>query len=62
MRRLFSTLGADVKFQYKQGFYLVYLILIAVYIAVIFQLGPNAVSIVVPVIIFSDPFHISVDI
>jgi len=55
MKRFLNALAADIKFQYRQGFYLVYLLLIIVYIVVIYQLGPKAISIVVPVIIFSDP-------
>ena len=55
MSRFVNALKADVKFQFRQGFYFVYLLLVIVYIAVIFQVGPKAAVIVVPVIIFFDP-------
>ncbi len=55
MRRFVNALKGEVKFQFRQGFYFVYLLLVIVYIAIIFQVGSKAAVIVVPVIIFFDP-------
>ncbi len=55
MKRIGNALGADIRFQFRQGFYLIYLILIAIYLIIIYQIGPKAAGFVVPVIIFFDP-------
>lgn len=55
MKRLLHALAADIKFQFRQGFYFVYLILIVIYLIIIYQLGPKAAGFIVPVIIFFDP-------
>jgi len=55
MKRMMSALTADIRFQFRQGFYLIYLILTVVYIVIIYQVGPKAALILVPVIIYIDP-------
>lgn len=55
MKRMKSALIADVKFQFRQGFYFIYLILTVIYLIIIKQIGSHAAVFVVPVVIFCDP-------
>ncbi|SCZ10708.1 fluoroquinolone export ABC transporter permease subunit [Alkaliphilus peptidifermentans] len=53
--RILSALKADMKFQFKQGFYLVYVILTLFYMILISQLPNGFTSYVVPIVVFTDP-------
>jgi fluoroquinolone transport system permease protein len=50
-----NALKADVRFQFKQGFYLVYIILTLFYMILLDKLPTEWKSAVVPLVIFSDP-------
>ena len=53
--RVINAIKADVKFQFKQGFYAVYVVLTLIYMLVIHQV-PEAMKInVVPLILYCDP-------
>jgi len=53
--RLLNALRADIRFQFKQGFYLVYLLLTLVYMVVLARLPREWESVAVPLTVFSDP-------
>lgn len=53
--RIINALKADVRFQFKQGFYLVYIILTAIYMVILGKLPSEWKSTVVPLVLFSDP-------
>lgn len=53
--RIINSLINDIKFQFKYGFYLVYLIITMVYIGVIFALPTSLRHVSSAVIMFSDP-------
>ncbi|MBS4535078.1 ABC transporter permease [Clostridium sp. D2Q-14] len=53
--RTIKALKADVLFQLKQGFYIVYIVLILIYMLIISQLPSDASKIAIPLIIFGDP-------
>ena len=53
--RVWRALKADMKFQFKQGFYTVYVFLTLIYMVIIIQLPKNIVSIAVPLVVFTDP-------
>ncbi|TCK98679.1 fluoroquinolone transport system permease protein [Natranaerovirga hydrolytica] len=53
--RIINAIKSDMKFQIKQGFYAVYVILTIIYMVVINQLPESIGNIVVPVVVFSDP-------
>jgi fluoroquinolone transport system permease protein len=53
--RITNAIKADVKFQVKQGFYAVYVIITLIYMLVIYQLPDHMGQIVVPLIIYFDP-------
>ncbi|KAB3534774.1 ABC transporter permease [Alkaliphilus pronyensis] len=53
--RILNALRADMKFQFKQGFYFVYVILTLFYMIVISQLPNEYAKYVVPIVIFTDP-------
>lgn len=55
MRRVVNALKADITFQFKQGFYAVYLILTILYTIVIGQLPGEIAGFAVPLVVFSDP-------
>ena len=54
-QRLLSALKADVLFQFKQGFYFVYIILSLFYLIIFHQLDSAWLSYVIPVVLFMDP-------
>jgi fluoroquinolone transport system permease protein len=54
-QRLLTALKADVLFQFKQGFYFVYLILSLFYLIIFHQLDTTWLSYVMPVVLFMDP-------
>lgn len=53
--RILGALKADMKFQFKQGFYVVYVIITLVYMIAIRQLPPSIGRIAVPLVVFTDP-------
>lgn len=53
--RFINAFKTDTKFQFKQGFYLIYIILTLIYMIAVSKLPDNINSIIVPLIIFSDP-------
>ena len=53
--RLLNALRADIRFQFKQGFYLVYLLLTLVYMIILTRLPLEWKKIAVPLTVFSDP-------
>lgn len=55
MRRLFGAIKLDLLFQFRSGFHGIYLFLSGVYILIIQQLPKEWLSVVVPLVIFSDP-------
>lgn len=53
--RVVNALKADVRFQFKQGFYLVYIILTLIYMVILGKLPQEWKSTVIPLVLFSDP-------
>lgn len=53
--RIVNALKADIRFQFKQGFYLVYIILTLTYMIILGMLPEEWKSTVVPLVLFSDP-------
>lgn len=53
--RLINALKADIKFQFKQGFYLVYVFITIGYLIVVQQLPSFLQKSAVPLIVFTDP-------
>jgi fluoroquinolone transport system permease protein len=53
--RLLNALCADIRFQFKQGFYLVYMMLTLVYMIILGQLPLEWKRVAVPLTVFSDP-------
>lgn len=53
--RLLTSIKADVLFQFKQGFYLIYAVLTLLYIILLTFLGENAKRVVLPILIYIDP-------
>lgn len=53
--RIINALISDIKFQAKQGFYLVYIIITAMYLIILSLLPENFTPIALPLVVFSDP-------
>lgn len=53
--RILYALKADVKFQFKQGFYTVYVLLTIMYMVILSPLSREIKEILVPLVVFSDP-------
>lgn len=53
--RLLYAVWADMRFQMKQGFYLVYVMITIVYLIILSFLPQNILSIALPLVVFSDP-------
>jgi fluoroquinolone transport system permease protein len=53
--RLLHAVLADIRFQLKHGFYLVYAIITVMYLIILSFLPENILSIALPLIVFSDP-------
>ena len=53
--RIVNALKADVRFQFKQGFYLVYILLTLLYMIVLGVLPVEWKSTIIPLVLFSDP-------
>jgi fluoroquinolone transport system permease protein len=53
--RLIHAILADIRFQIKQGFYLVYVVITAMYLLLMSFLPHDILSIALPLVVFSDP-------
>lgn len=53
--RLLSALKSDILFQFKQGFYIIYVVITLVYMIALSWIPINQLKIVVPLVIFTDP-------
>ncbi|MGM0652168.1 MAG: ABC transporter permease, partial [Bacillota bacterium] len=53
--RIVNALKADVSFQFKQGFYLVYILLTLIYMVILGVLPVEWKSTIIPLVLFSDP-------
>jgi len=53
--RLISATLADMRFQLKHGFYLVYVIITIMYLIILSFLPENIFSVALPLVVFSDP-------
>lgn len=53
--RILHALHADIRFQFKQGFYLVYVAIVVMYLIILHYLPASITGIVLPLVVFSDP-------
>lgn len=53
--RFLHAIWADIRFQMKQGFYLVYVLITIMYLIILSFLPDNVLSIALPLVVFSDP-------
>ncbi len=53
--RFLGALKTDIKFQFNQGFYLLYMLMTLVYMLIVIKVPVNMKMIVVPLIIYTDP-------
>jgi fluoroquinolone transport system permease protein len=53
--RLWQAIKSDMLFQFKQGFYFVYVIVAAMYLVLLAFLPPEIFRIATPLVVFSDP-------
>lgn len=53
--RIWNALKADIQFQWKQGFYLVYVLLTIMYMVLLSQFSSEAKKVLVPIVVFGDP-------
>src|SRR5690554_1144750 len=53
--RLFNAFRADIRFQFKQGFYLVYVVLTFIYMIILAKFPLDWKELAVPLVVFSDP-------
>jgi fluoroquinolone transport system permease protein len=53
--RLLHAVWADMRFQIKQGFYLVYVIITILYLIILSFLPKDVLSVTLPLVVFSDP-------
>lgn len=53
--RLLHAVLADIRFQIKQGFYLVYVIITAMYLIIMSFLPEKIFAVALPLVVFSDP-------
>lgn len=58
MNHLGLLIKQDISFQFRQGFYLVYAIISAIYIGIMIFLSDNITNTLLPIIIFADPTSI----
>lgn len=54
-KRLITSIKADVLFQFKHGFYYIYIIISLVYIALLSMIDENILKTVLPILIYTDP-------
>lgn len=55
MIRLKNALKTDLLFQYKEGFFAIYIAICLIYLVILAIIPSNYLSIVIPLVIFSDP-------
>lgn len=53
--RLQHAVWADIRFQFKQGFYLVYVLITVMYLIILSFLPEHVLSVGLPLVVFSDP-------
>jgi fluoroquinolone transport system permease protein len=53
--RLLHAVWADIRFQFKQGFYLVYVLITIMYLIILSFLPEDILSVGLPLVVFSDP-------
>lgn len=53
--RLLHAVWADMRFQFKQGFYMVYVLITVMYLIILSFLPDDLVSVGLPLVVFSDP-------
>jgi fluoroquinolone transport system permease protein len=53
--RLLHAVWADMRFQFKQGFYLVYVLITVMYLIILSFLPKDLLSVGLPLVVFSDP-------
>ncbi|MHC1780664.1 MAG: hypothetical protein AB9922_10560 [Bacteroidales bacterium] len=53
--RLLNAIKSDIRFQIKQGFYLIYLIITVMYLVVLSLVPENVLNVALPLVVFSDP-------
>lgn len=53
--RITNAIKADIRFQFKQGFYMVYILLTIMYMVILGKLPEEWKSTLVPLVLFSDP-------
>lgn len=53
--RILNALRADMRFQFKQGFYLVYVAIVVMYLIILHYLPTNIIEIALPLVVYSDP-------
>lgn len=53
--RLLHAVWADMRFQLKQGFYLVYVLITIIYLVILSFLPKEVLSVALPLVVFSDP-------
>jgi len=53
--RILNALRADMRFQFKQGFYVVYVAIVLMYLIILHYLPENIVGIALPLVVYSDP-------
>lgn len=53
--RLLYAIWADIRFQFKQGFYLVYVLITVMYLIILSFLPEDILSVGLPLVVFSDP-------
>ena len=53
--RIVSAIKADIKFQIKQGFYTVYIVLTLIYMLIVHQIPEKMSRFVVPIVVYFDP-------
>jgi fluoroquinolone transport system permease protein len=53
--RLLHAILADIRFQFKQGFYLVYVLITVMYLIILSFLPEDVLSVGLPLVVFSDP-------
>jgi len=55
LTRLFTSMKADVSFQFKHGFYVVYIFLALLYLVLLSQFDRNVTQTMLPIIVYIDP-------
>lgn len=55
MGRIINALKADVLFQFKQGFYFIYIVISVFYLIVLSQLSPSVIKHILPILLYIDP-------